>query len=234
MWAQYTPLQRLGFCSIGGMLLLAMGYIGHLQLGSRPELVLNTTSGKPTASEQMSSNEVLVHVIGAVKNPGLVRLQPNARVMDAIEKAGGATSDAQLDLINLAAKVEDGVQLEVPGKSARLNPRPLTTRSSTPRRFPRELPGSIDSGSVPSLGVRPIEVDPPSSSESGPVASGLVSLNTASKAELDTLPGVGPSTADKIIQYREEHGGFTSVDELLAVKGIGPKKLAAIRDRVQL
>ncbi len=229
MWALYTPLQRWGFYSIGGILLLAMGFIGRLHLSSRPELVLNAVSESASQTSKDGVTEVFIHVVGAVKKPGLVRLPASARVNDAIEKAGGPTSDAQLNLINLAAKVEDGVQLEVPGKSA-----PLVTRTappSEPRQAPRELTYTPDPGPY---SVQPVQASDPGPSPAGPTSTGLVSLNSATKAELDSLPGVGPVTADKILQYRQEHGGFRSVDELLAVKGIGPKKLEALRSRVQL
>jgi competence protein ComEA len=88
--------------------------------------------------------------------------------------------------------------------------------------------------------VKPIRVETPLGRASKPrepkqaQSTAIVSLNSASKAELDSLPGIGPATAAKIIQYREEHGGFSSIEELLDVKGIGPKKLAAMRDRLKL
>jgi competence protein ComEA len=142
--------------------------------------------------------EVVVHAAGAVGRPGLYRLPPAARVADVLAAAGGATTDADLDRINLAATVEDGQQVYVP-------------RVGEP--MPPAAPGG---GSGPA----PDE------------AAGPVNLNTADAIELETLPGVGPATAEAIIAHRDEHGPFESADELLDVPGIGQAKLDRLRDLV--
>lgn len=137
---------------------------------------------------------VVVHVVGAVRRPGLYRLAEGSRIADAVRKAGGSTRRARLALVNLAAEVVDGAQIVVP-----------------------------TAGSEAQQAV----VLPEASSTAGPVR-----LSTATLEELDTLPGVGPVTAQRIIDYREEHGPFTSVEELDAVPGIGPARLEQLRELV--
>jgi competence protein ComEA len=140
---------------------------------------------------------VVVHVVGAVRVPGIYELPEGSRVDDAIETAGGPGPKAALELVNLAAPVGDGQQIVVP----------LRDRAGT-------------------------------STDDGPTASGSpagpLHLNTATLEELDALPGVGPVTAQKILDYREEHGAFGSVDELDAVPGIGPARLEQLAELVQL
>lgn len=154
---------------------------------------------------------VAVHVAGHVKKPGLYHLDPTARVDDAVKAAGGATEDADTNQLNLAAAVEDGSQIHVPAEGETL-PVPATPVASTSHTRTRHARGS--------------------SKASAPV--GQIALNSASAAELDQLPGVGPATAQKIIDYRNANGGFKSVDEVQRVKGIGPKKYAQMAPYLSL
>ena len=142
----------------------------------------------------------LVHVAGAVRRPGVYRLRAGARVVDAVERAGGARPRADLSAVNLAAEVEDGRQVLVPRRGA--------------------------SAAVGVAGA------PPGTPGIAPAAP--IDLNTATLAQLDTLDGVGPVTAQRILEYRQEHGGFGSVEELGQVSGIGPKRLAALREHVRV
>ena len=144
----------------------------------------------------------VVHVAGAVREPGVYRLPAGARVRDAVERAGGARASGDVNAINLAAKVADGQQIVVPSRA----------RGGAP------APASVPAGGAAASGAAP---GPP------------ISLNSATAEQLDTLDGVGPATAQKIIAWRTQHGGFRSVADLGQVPGIGPKKLAALKDRVQ-
>lgn len=140
-----------------------------------------------------------VHVAGAVEKPCLYELSGDARVSDAIQAAGGATEDADPGQLNLAERVVDGAKIHVPEKGEVL-PAPLVQQPEA------------------------------SASQGKKAAPGEpVSLSTATQAELESVPGIGPVTAQRIIQRRAETGGFKSVDELLSVKGIGEKKLAQMR-----
>src|SRR4051794_16197459 len=139
---------------------------------------------------------VVVHVAGAVRSPGVYRMRADARVDDAVRKAGGALPRADLTQVNLAAKVEDGRQIVVPRRLA--------------------------AAAAPAGSAAPAQPGVP------------LNLNTATLEQLDQLPGVGPATAQKIIDYREEHGGFGSVEELGQVPGIGDVRLASLRDQVRV
>lgn len=159
------------------------------------------------------TREVVVHVAGCVKNPSVYRLSPESRVVDAIHLAGGPTGDANLDAINLAARVQDGTQITVPSKK--------TAQAA--------VPAAIDNTRSVSM------TSPPSQEASGGASGqGLVSINTAGLGELDQLPGVGPVTAQKIIEYRNQIGRFSTIEQLENVKGIGPKKLEQMRPYIRL
>jgi competence protein ComEA len=147
--------------------------------------------------EAAAPARLVVHVVGAVRRPGLYRLEHGARIADAVRRAGGATRRADLSLVNLAAQVSDGTQVVVP------------------RRV------------VVEAGVPATE-----GGESAVPVGGSVHLNTATLEQLDALPGVGPVTAQKILDYRQEHGAFGSVDELDAIPGIGPARLGQLRELV--
>src|SRR4051794_25522767 len=170
------------------------------------------SSGPPTATRPASGSRssgvrvqaasdalVVVHVAGEVRRPGVYRLRGSDRVQDAVKLAGGATRRANLDGLNLAAKLEDGRQIVVPRKGAG---------------------GAVAAAS-----------DAPAGGGGGG-GGGPVNLNTATAEQLDGLDGVGPTTAQKIIDYREQHGGFGSVTELDRITGIGEKRMATLRDQV--
>ena len=133
---------------------------------------------------------LVVHVAGEVRTPGVVRLPEGARVVDAIETAGGATADAALAGVNLAAEVTDGGQIVVPSRHA-----PVTAAAAS---------------------------------------DGLVAINTATAAELEALPGVGPVLAGRIVAHREDVGTFDTAEDLLDVSGIGESILSRLRPFVRV
>ncbi|MDC5698665.1 helix-hairpin-helix domain-containing protein [Intrasporangium calvum] len=150
--------------------------------------------------------EVVVHVVGQVKRPGLVRLRGGARVADALEAAGGASRGADLAALNLARLVVDGEQVFVPRPG---EPVPVAGQGS--------VLGAPAAGG---------------GAAGGGAGAGPVNLNTADLAALDTLPGVGPVLAQRIVDWRTEHGRFSSVEELGEVSGIGDKMLSQLRPKV--
>ena len=146
----------------------------------------------------------VVQVAGEVRQPGVYRLRAGKRVNDAVRRAGGATARADLTGVNLAAKVEDGRQVIVPARTAAGG---AGASGAAAAGAPAGAPGS---------------------------AGVAINLNTATAEQLDQLDGVGPATAQKIVAYRQQRGGFRSVSELDQVPGIGPKRLAALKDRLRV
>ena len=188
-------------------LLVVLALAGHrlAQAGTTtsPEVVARL---EPVAQAPIRS-ALVVHVVGAVRRPGLYRLREGARVADAVARAGGATHGAELAALNLAAPLVDGIQVLVPRRPA--------------------VGGAADAmGDHPSADVL-------TGLAAGAGAIGRkLSLSSATADQLDELPGVGPITAQKILDYRAEHGPFRSVDDLDAVPGIGPTRIEQLRDLV--
>jgi competence protein ComEA len=139
---------------------------------------------------ERGSEDVVVHVAGAVGRPGVYRLPAGARVTDAVRRAGGLAPGAQGDAINLAARLSDGQQVVVLG------------RGTAPASAPGEQTGPI-------------------------------SLGSATVEQLDEIEGIGPVTAQKIIEFRDEHGGLSSINQLDEVAGIGPATMETLRSDLQ-
>ena len=180
---------------------------------------LSKSSEEPTLSqaESQGAGQVYVHVSGSVKKPGLVTLDQGARVAQAIEAAGGFAKDAALDSVNLARVVNDGEQVYVSQKQD-------------------ETDGAAQApvaGRVEGQGEARSQAQVQSQAQAQANAQGgLVNINSAGASELEELPGIGPSTAQKIIADRTSNGPFASVQDLSRVSGIGDKKLAVIIDLI--
>lgn len=172
--------------------------------------VRRTRSGTFRTPTTSTRPAVLVHVAGAVAHPGLVHVATGARVADAIAAAGGGLPDADLDRLNLAAKVVDGQRIPVARIGAPGTPLP-------------------DGGA----GTGDPTTDPATTSSAEPTGA-PINLNTATQSQLETLPGIGPSFATAIIRERERRGGFTSVEQLRGVRGIGDKRFAELKSKVSV
>ncbi len=211
---------------LAGLAVAAVGAVlGVLLLWPRPaapdpELSLprasTTLSLPPVATTATSLGPLVVDVVGEVRQPGVQRVPTGARIADVVAAAGGLTDRADRARINFAAPVADGERVFVPAVG---QPVPAVAVGATPSGVagsgaPGTGGGGTGGGGTPALPAAP------------------VNLNTATLEELDTLPGIGPTTAQAIIDHRTEHGPFTSVDQLLDVRGIGDAKLAELRDRV--
>ena len=154
--------------------------------------------------------KIVVHVSGAVRNEGIVELEYNSRVADAIEAAGGLTDNAYMKDVNLASLLEDGMKIYIPTKEE-VNQ--------------KEENASYIIGSNDTI---------QNNNNLGNKMSGKVNINTATREEIDVLPGIGESTANKIINYREENGKFKTIEEIKEVSGIGDSKFEQIKDLIEV
>jgi competence protein ComEA len=175
--------------------LLAVALIGARYLKSERDPPAQARPAQVKV-ERSGGADAVVHVVGAVRRPGVYRLPPWARLAAALRRAGGATPRADLQGVNLAAKVSDGQQVIVPARVAGVSDAAVASEAAAPGQ--------------------------------------PVSLNNATVEQLDELDGIGPATAQKILDYRKEHGGFGSVDDLKQVSGIGPKRFAALKEKVRM
>lgn len=201
-----------------GLVVIGLLLAGWSLLRARPvaiaspgAVVVGATTPAPRGSASTTPSatraSIVVHVLGAVRHPGLVTLPEPARVQDAIDAAGGLKSGADPGEINLAQALSDGQQVVIGKKSDR----PSEVRDG----------GSGGTGGGGSGG-------------GGGGASAVLDLNRATSAQLEALPGVGPVTAGKILAWRQEHGRFTRVEELQEVDGIGPKSYAQLAPHLRV
>lgn len=151
---------------------------------------------------EQEDTKITVYVSGEVNTPGLVQLSSDSRVADAIKACGDFTPLADKTKINLAQKVTDGMQIQVNSKE------PIGTSNEKVNDINSNISNNDNS------------------------FSNLININTATKEELDTLPGIGPATAQKIIDYRQEHGNFSSIEDIKNVKGIGEAKFNKMQDKI--
>ncbi|MBO8128983.1 MAG: helix-hairpin-helix domain-containing protein [Peptococcaceae bacterium] len=193
---------------IAAVLVFGLGY-RYAQIQARNEVTPVITQEPASGSDAGETTQIMVHVVGAVEAPGVYRLDAGSRVVDAVDLAK-PTSNADLDALNLAALLEDGRKIIVPAKV------PAGVSATPPAA--RENPFISDSYTA---------MVSTSSSQNG-----RININTAGVSELDQLPGIGPALARRIIAYRQQNGPFSSVDELINVRGIGEKTLADLRDKV--
>ncbi|WJX99711.1 ComEA family DNA-binding protein [Curtobacterium sp. 458] len=174
--------------------------------GSPTASGLSGAAAVPAPSSPATAPVVVVHVAGAVADAGIVSLPSGSRVAAAVERAGGAARDADLGRLNLARPLVDGERVYVP-----------RVGEGDPPAAVGPADGATDSAA------------------GGPVdGSDVVDLNTADGATLERLPGIGPALAARIVAWREEHGRFAAVEDLLDVSGIGDAKFADLRDRVRV
>ena len=184
-------------------LYVLLGVIAGFILAGVLVFVSRAPAGSPIVLDAAPTEApIAVHVIGAVARPGLYEFPTGARIQDAIDAAGGILAEASSESLNLAQLLEDGQQLDIPYKAG-------SAPVSTPGL---DLPTSTTPTADPNVE--------------------LININTATLEELDTLPGIGQSTAQKIIDYRTANGPFANIEDLDNVSGIGPATMDAIRSLI--
>ncbi len=172
---------------VGARAIRADGGAGTTEAG-----VASAASGPADFSVGSGGGDIVVDVAGAVRRPGVYRMPAGARVVDAVERAGGAAAGAMLEAVNRAARLTDGQQVVVPERGAT---------------------NSAAAGTA--------------------AASGPIGLGAATVEQLETIDGIGPVTAQKIVEYRDQQGGLASVEQLDEVSGIGPATMESLRARLQ-
>lgn len=227
-----TPNWRQIVASLFGIVALGLlGYFGQAKARvgtpttpkkaeTRSVQPISAPVSKPEPSVDpalTAESKIYVDVSGEVAKPGFYWLQSGARLNDLVSLSGGLTPLADRDRINMALLLNDGQKIVIPAVRA------TSPSSSTPPASP-----------VVQSGGENAQFEDSSNGPKQPVEVNVVKINSASKVEFEGLPGIGPSLAERIIQYRDQVGGFRSVEELKQVRGVGEKLFEKIRDRVQL
>ena len=161
-------------------------------------------------TKETEEKNIFVHIAGCVQKEGMLELSSNSRIADAIEKAGGLTQEADLSDINLAYLLEDGMKIYIPNQNERQENNEKT------KNIPKEE-------NTPSMQIQDTNTK-----------QDVININTATQEELDTLPGIGPAIAAKIIAYRKEKGKFNNKEEIKEVSGIGEAKYEKIKEYISI
>ena len=165
-------------------------------------------------NQQEETDLIIIHIAGEVKNPGIVKIKEGARIADIIEKAGGLTEKANITNINLAYVIEDGQKITIPSKEN------IEEKDNQNEYISNESGQGI------------IEENPKTNSTT--TKNTIVNINKANSEELQTLQGIGESTAAKIIEYRKQNGEFKQIEDIKNVPGIGNSKFEAIKESIKV
>ena len=199
--------QKLAIGIVGVLIIVGVGGYIYWANKAEEEYDFNNFYAN-TEPDKKKENTIMVHITGEVKNAGIIELPEESRIADAIEQAGGVTEEADLDQVNLAFVLSDGQKIYIPNKK---------------EREANEEKAYITAESGNNVIIK-------DKVEGGKKQK--VNINEAKQEELEELPGIGPSIAKKIIEYREQNGKFTSIDELQEVKGIGEAKFENIKEYI--
>lgn len=239
---EFTRNQKLALIAIAGLIAIGVSiklarnasspvYSGvTVREASSDGTNVTAADSDSTRSSDPNAGKVTFQIAGAVIAPNVYTLPRGSRIVDAIKAAGGTKIGANTESLNLAAKIEDGSKILIPTDQQQSSQQPtVTTASSTPA-----TPDHVKISIIPTKSGAKSSSAASAGGKLRNPGDGVVHINTADIAELQRLPGVGPSTAQKIVDYRTQVGRFTSADQLDDVKGIGPAKLAKMRPFISL
>ena len=207
-----TKKQKIVVIAIAGIVAIGIMYFIYNKnqvkedINIENEILVNNVI---TNENNTNDDIVIIHITGSVKNPGIVKLKEGSRIEDAIESAGGLTENADITKVNLAYVVEDGTKIKIPSASEEdIGDEDIIDRKSGDNII--------------------IEENTVSSNNS----TQTININKATEKEFETLPGIGPSLASKIIEYRNQNGKFESIEDIKNVNGIGDNKYEKIKDLI--
>lgn len=207
-----TKKQKIIVIAIAGIVVIGIMYFIYNKnqvkedINIENEILVNNVI---TNENNTNDDIVIIHITGSVKNPGIVKLKEGSRIEDAIESAGGLTENADITKVNLAYVVEDGTKIKIP--------------SASEEDIGEE--DIIDSKSGDNIIIEENAVPSNNSTQT-------ININKATEKEFETLPGIGPSLASKIIEYRNQNGKFESIEDIKNVNGIGDNKYEKIKDLI--
>ena len=239
--------QKIVIVIVTTIILAGVGYFAYAtetEKQNETNLEIAETEEKQEDEKQNKEEKIIVHLSGAVEKEGIIELDENSRIADAIEKAGGIKENACIDEINLAYKLEDGMKIYIPTKEeckqqqeenkqliqtetsgiSNSNSQESQNKNATKSIGTATNEGKTNSGGTSITGA----------SSNNTAKQGKVNINTAAQTELETLPGIGPSTALKIVNYRKEKGKFKKIEDIKEVSGIGDSKYNKIKDLITI
>lgn len=179
---------------------------------------------KNKETNKTDKNKIIIYIIGEVKQEGVYELDENSRISDAIEKAGGTKENADLSQINLAYKIEDGMRIYIPKKGELVQDK---------EKIEDKTQEVVTDKSTDITNTTSVNTNL-STNKKSKTDIEKINLNKATQTELETLPGIGPSTAEKIIAYRKENGNFKNIEDIMNVNGIGESKYNKIKDLISV
>ena len=235
MMYEFHKKQKIIIAIIGSMIIIAFLYYIYTK---EEEMVISTeeivernmvenTVGNLEENEETTkegTEKIIVHVSGAVNKEGIVELEENSRISDAIDKAEGLKENADTKNINLAFKLEDGMKIYIPTIEE--------SREQNEQNGQSQNQTLMDETSKYVTSSSGVVQEEQTNGQSEQKKNEKININTATQTELETLPGIGPSTSLKIINYREENGKFKSIEEIKEVSGIGDAKYENIKDLI--
>lgn len=217
---QLSLKQKIIIGIIAAAIIIGVGIYGFISMNSVSEEVSfnmeeliekneENSIKNDVSSEEEIEEKIIIHVTGEVNKKGIVSLPVGARIADAIEAAGGVTKEADIDVVNLAYELEDGQKVHIPSK--------------------KETEQNLEIEYITDKSGNNVVVEDKTQNKG---VNGKVNINEAAQSDLENLPGIGPSIASRIIEYREQNGKFGKIEELQNVKGIGNAKFSNIKEYV--
>ena len=228
MMYEFNKKQKIIMVIIGSMIIIAFLYYIYTKeddsvIFAEENMIGNIAEdieeSQETTKEEI--NKIIVHVSGAVNKEGIVELEENSRISDAINKAEGLKENADTQNINLAFKLEDGMKIYIPTIGEKIEE---NEQSQNKNR--------IDETSKYVTSLSGVVQEEQTHEQSEEKKNEKININTATQTELETLPGIGPSTSLKIVNYREENGKFKTIEDIKEVSGIGDAKYENIKDLI--